>query len=141
MVLGIHSNVDPDGGFKDGHAWLSVRHSSGDAITVGLYPDGHPAVIDNGSETDLRLNVEMAATGKFEGKYNYYHNMTNLEAARFSAYLNKSASWLYSNTCATWAANGFRYGTGTNVSAREWLLFGTPRTISNSIQNLSPSTP
>lgn len=47
VVLGIHSNALGSEGYTAGHAWVTVTRS-GVTEYYGLWPDDHPATINNG---------------------------------------------------------------------------------------------
>lgn len=139
-VLGIHSNVDPDAGFTDGHAWISVTdYSSGSPVTdtYGLWPDAHPLTVDNGAGSDVRVNLEAAPTGR----HNRYYLLAPSEWSAFDTFRNTTAEWTYFNTCANWAEDAAQATVGETVDSSDNVLFGTPRAVSESIEDLETDHP
>jgi hypothetical protein len=134
-AIGIHSNVPPESGFTNGHAWISITDwITGSPITTtyGLWPDNHPNSVDNGPGSDVRINQEPSKTGS----YNRYFLLLPSEHGSFVSYSNQVSAWSYFNTCANWAEGAFDAATGEHVSAQDLVLFGTPRKISESIAAL-----
>lgn len=138
-VLGIHSNVDPDAGFTDGHAWISVTdYSSGSPVTVtyGLWPDEHPLTVDNGAGTDVRVGMESAS-----GAHNRYYLLAPSEVTALNSHIAIVADWTYLNTCANWAEDAVQAAVDETVDSSDMVLFGTPRAISESIEDLETDHP
>jgi hypothetical protein len=138
VVLGIHSNVDPNtqGSFNqliDGHAWISVTRD-GRTEVYGLWPDDHPSGrFDNGAGSDIRRGVERGAPAAA----NRYYELTPEQVARLDARLQENVTWGYGNTCASWASDTVGRVTGQTVSGSELLgLTDTPRELIRSIREL-----
>lgn len=138
VVLGIHSNVDPNtqGSFNqlsDGHAWISVTRN-GRTEVYGLWPDDHPSGrFDNGAGSDIRRGVERAAPAAASR----YYELTPEQVASLEARLRENVTWGYGNTCASWASDTVGRVTGQTVSGSELLgLTDTPRELIQSIGEL-----
>lgn len=137
VVLGIHSSVTPgtEGSFNqlvDGHAWISVTRN-GRTEVYGLWPDGNPAVPNNGDATDIRRGVEAGQTADASR----YYQLTPDQATRLEERLRENVTWGYSNTCASWASDTVHAVTGQRVQGSELLGFtDTPRKLIESINSL-----
>ena len=59
----------------------------------------------------------------------------------FERSLSRISNWGYFNTCANWASSAVSFVICENVDASDYVLFGTPRAISQSIINLERITP
>ena len=127
--LTINSNVGPEAGFTDGHAWLTYTDGDGKSTNYGLWPDTHPLAPDNGPESDVRQGLE----GGDSPSYSYSYDLSPDQIRRWVEFLNRHAEWKYTNTCASWASDGVRHTTGDDIDADDWLGFETPREISRSI--------
>lgn len=143
VVLGIHSNVDPNtqGSFNqlvDGHAWISVTRN-GRTEVYGLWPDDHPSGrFDNGEGSDIRRGVERG----FPSAANRYYELTPEQATQLEARLRENITWEYGNTCASWASDTVSRVTGQTVSGSELLgLTDTPRELIRSIRELERQRP
>jgi hypothetical protein len=138
-VLGIHSNVEPDAGFTAGHAWVSVTdYSSGSPVTttLGLWPDSHPEIPDNGPGTDVREGQEPPL-----GLHNRFLLLSPFQFNAFQTFVETHAEWGYTYTCANWAEEAYEAGTGESVDSFDWVIFGTPRKISAGIIALETDHP
>lgn len=111
IVLGIHSNIAPDGdaGLTDGHAWISVTQG-GKTQTYGLWPDGHPYIrqqgLDNGEGSDIRTGIE-SGIGR-EPAASRYYELTPEQFRRLQTELGRDVDWAYTNTCASWSPRAGR---------------------------------
>ena len=144
IVLGIHSNVEPETSTIEdwGHAWISITDFSFDSpvtITRGLWPDGHKDTEDNGPESDVRDNLELTDTGR----YNRYYLLSPSEYEQLLQFINTSDDWTIFNTCANWAEKAVQTAVGETVDSKdgESLYAGTPRKISESIRILEMVKP
>lgn len=143
VILGIHSNVDPNtqGSFNqliDGHAWISVTRN-GRTEVYGLWPDDHPSGrFDNGDGSDIRRGVERG----FPAAANRYYELTPEQVTQLEARLRENVTWGYGNTCASWASDTVSRVTGQTVSGSELLgLTDTPRELIQSIRELERQRP
>ena len=156
-VLGIHSNVSPSAGLVAGHAWVSLTDFSNDPATTetrGLWPDDdawivahrHPAK----DRTDVQINVEMPLPeGIGHGPWSQYQRFYLLDPQQktnFDKFLAVVRHWtVYKHPstydCADFASELTQATTGEKVSARDNLIFGTPRAISGSIEQLEAADP
>ena len=137
MILGIHSNVA--GGreeFTAGHAWLTITE---DGVTsfYGLWPDAHPAVINNGDGSDIRVGLEAAA----KAVASRYYKLSDAQATHFKALMKSNVGWRYTNTCASWAAEVVQEIVGEEVDSDDYLGFETPRELGRSILLLERADP
>jgi RHS repeat-associated protein len=126
--LGIHSNVGSEADLTDGHAWLSLEGGS-KKMTLGLWPDGHPATVDNGAGTDVRVGLE---DGLASVSSKYFALNTD-QLARLQTFVNTNATWGYTHTCADWARDAVQYSTGLRMDVDDWFGFETPRELSRSL--------
>lgn len=138
VILGIHSNVDPNtqGSFNqliDGHAWISVTRN-GQTEVYGLWPDDHPSGrFDNGAGSDIRRGAERGASAAASR----YYELTPDQVTQLEARLRENVTWGYGNTCASWAGETVSRVTGQTVSGSELLgLTDTPRELIQSIREL-----
>ena len=140
-VLGIHSNVGPDSGFTSGHAWITYAdwtNGTNPTVTrVGLWPDEHPLTVDNGDGSDVRFGLEQSNLGA----YNRFYLLSPSEFQNLTNYMGQSADWAYLNTCANWAEGAVQAAVGEEVDSSDFVLFGTPRKISESIISLEAEEP
>ena len=140
-VLGIHSNVGPDSGFSSGHAWITLANWENGFIAttqrIGLWPDEHPLTTDNGDGSDVRYGLEQSDLSA----YNRFYLLSPSELQNLINYLNTTEDWTYLNTCANWAEGAVEAAVGETVDSSDFVLFGTPRKISESIQALEESDP
>ena len=143
-VLGIHSNVDSNAGFTDGHAWISITTFNADGtnstVTRGLWPDGHPWTQDNGAGSDVRNDIEHICIGDF-GKYSRFYLLSPSQNSSLMTFIGTTANWSYFYTCADWAHDAVMAAVSENVSASDYIIFGTPRAIAGSISTLEASHP
>lgn len=151
-VLGVHSNADPNTSFaveaakaylgiRDGlgHGWISVTsYSSGSPQSnyFGLWPDGHPSVVNNGPASDVRFNIE---TGP--GAHNRYYLLCPSDVAKLNSFISKSATWSYNYTCANWAQDAVQAAMSELVSSIDTFGYGTPRELAENIDALESSKP
>ncbi|MCB2018653.1 MAG: hypothetical protein KDF54_14260 [Hydrogenophaga sp.] len=142
VILGVHSNVrkgqiDPETGqpygFDAGHAWISVTRD-GKTTRYGLWPDGHPAVEDNGNGSDIRTGME---DGDSPAASRYYR-LTPEQAARLDERLRANETWGYTNNCSSWARDTVQAVTGVRLNADDpgILWTETPRQLGDSIHQL-----
>ncbi|HAJ13824.1 MAG TPA: hypothetical protein DCM06_14855 [Comamonadaceae bacterium] len=153
VVLGIHSNVrkgqiDPETGepygFDAGHAWISVTRD-GKTTNYGLWPDGHPAVEDNGEGSDIRTGLEDGDTPAASR----YYRLTSTQANTLETLLQQDETWGYTHNCSSWARDTVQSVTGVALNADDpgALWTETPRQLGDSIhllektQHTSPSLP
>jgi RHS repeat-associated protein len=129
--LAIHSNTEPTASFDAGHAWISYQKVYHTKQTFGLWPDSHLNVANNGSGSDVRLNIEL----NWSANYSYYKNISDAEETLLFSILNQNHTWRYTNTCASFASETFFDVTG--IDADDWGGFETPREISSSIQDIN----
>ena len=132
-IVGIHSNVESDAAFTNGHAWITIVDVNGggvSSISYGLWGN-RPRTMEG---TDVHINLEPA-----EGKYNRYFLLTPTQHQALVDFINRPAAWGYLYTCADWAHDAFLIASGESVSASDYT-FGTPRAISKSINKLESIT-
>jgi hypothetical protein len=135
-VLGIHSNVHPDAGFTDGHAWISITdYSSGTPLTVTYGIWGNKPRVIPGS--DVHVNLESSPSGR----HNRYYLLSPSQYSMLVSFVSASSTWGYTHTCANWAEDGYHAATGETVDSSDWVLFGTPRAIAGSIATLETAHP
>lgn len=144
--LYIMSNATKRGGaeFTAGHSSLAKYDSTtGRTTTYGLWPDGHPGIIamklDNGKGSDVRTNFPGDKPGNYSYKFGV--KLTSAQSAALSKAVGRSVEWAYLETCAKWAAQVFYETTGVLIPWREFLLFGTPRKVGDSIQDKDAKNP
>jgi hypothetical protein len=144
IVIGIHSNVDPDAGFTDGHAWISIYDSdTGLTTNYGLWPDSHPRTPDNGDGTDVRIGMEDG----YLSEHSRYVEITPDQLEDFEDFADNVDTWGYMHTCAEWATDAWSETTGEWVDPNDYFGYETPRMVSQSIIELekkdptSPGTP
>ena len=136
-ILGIHSNVaGSNHGFSDGHAWISVTRA-GKTTFYGLWPDNHPITIDNGTKTDIRINLE----AKAKGIANRYYLLSPAQSKNLDLEIKKNVAWTYTNTCASWASEVVDQVLGIDIDADDNLGFETPRELGKSILELEKKRP
>jgi prepilin-type processing-associated H-X9-DG protein len=138
-VLGIHSNVTPNAGFADGHAWITITTKVGKGRFVksyGLWPDGHPRTKDNGDKTDVRIGMEPVV-----GLANRYYALTHLQHMQLMKLINTTEHWFYTNNCSSWSSEIVKQVFRTEIDADDWLGVETPRELSRSIQILEHNEP
>lgn len=138
IILGIHSNVDPqtNPSLIDGHAWLTVTRN-GQTQTYGLWPDNHQLVQDrklsNGDASDIRTGME----AKLRPAESRYYELTPQQYEKLQGELRQNVHWGYTNTCASWASGVASKVTGEKIDASELLgATDTPRELSKSIEAL-----
>lgn len=156
VILGVHSNVrkgqiDPETGqaygFDAGHAWISVTRD-GKTTHCGLWPDGHPSVVDNGDGSDIRSGMEAGDTPAASR----YYRLTPEQATRLDNLLKANETWGYTHNCSSWARDTVESVTGVRLNADDpgALWTETPRQLGDSIHRLeekdrtspeSPTTP
>jgi len=134
-VLGAHSNVGDGAVFLSGHAWISATDFSQSSTPVtryGLWPDGHPLIIQdglsNGDGTDVRVNREPSY-----GLHNRYFFLNPTEKQALINYINTVFHWTYWYTCASFAEGSVMAATGEDIDADDYLGFETPREFGSSI--------
>lgn len=142
-VLGAHSNVGDGAVFLSGHAWISATDFSQSSTPVtryGLWPDGHPLIIQdglsNGDGTDVRVNREPSY-----GLHNRYFFLNPTEKQALINYINTVFHWTYWYTCASFAEGSVMAVTGEDVDADDYLGFETPREFGSSINALEVTDP
>lgn len=134
-VIGIHSNASSEDSLTYGHAWLTVtRYESGTPITTSYGLWGNRARTKEGS--DVHIGLEGPS-----GKFNRYFLLSPSQYSELVKFLDADCEWHYRYTCANWAGDGYRTATGETVSSSEFVLFGTPRAIGESIKALEGSMP
>lgn len=142
-VLGVHSNVGAGAGFTEGHAWISVTDYGGaqaSTTTYGLWPDDHPAVVDNGAGSDVRVGVEQR-NGGYTTTYNRYYCLDSAREVVLRDFLAQTQTWTLTNTCADFASDAVQVAVGERVSASDFVIFGTPRSLGQSIASLESTDP
>lgn len=127
-ILSIRSNVTSNQDLTAGHAWL-VDTYEGSEQTWGLWPDGHPKVVDNGDGTDVRSNMEAGQQAVSSRSY----RLTNAQYRQFQRYLLVPDTWSYGHTCADWARDGMQAATGINLDVDDYLGIETPRELSETL--------
>jgi hypothetical protein len=147
-VLGAHSSKGPGADFTDGHAWITVTDFSqypGKVTSFGLWPDGHALVIaeglNNGSDSDVRINLEELRYPGKVGVYNTYLFLNPTQKDDLAFYIYTPREWTTTFTCASWASEAVFNATGINISATDFVVFGTPRAFGTSINTLESSRP
>lgn len=137
IILGIHSNVaGSEHSFTAGHAWVTVT-KDGSTQSYGLWPDNHPATIDNGPETDIRIGLEGT---RFPVASRFY-KLTPGQAKKLDKALKQRVAWRYTNTCASWASELIAEVTGVDIDADDWAGFETPRELGKHILKLEKKNP
>jgi len=123
--------------YESGHAWVSVE-TSGQVIYLGLWPGGHPRVVDKRPEcTDVRVGFEVGARALVS---RYYH-LSPSQVLRLNGFINRPDVWGYFNTCAAWATKVMREVVGTRISAVDYALFSTPRELGKELKFLEARFP
>lgn len=146
-IIGIHSNVNSDAGLTDGHAWVSTSSVDGKIKnTYSLWPDNHPifnGTDPSGTVSDVRTNVELdAGYATKSGNIDFYTYATADQMKSLENFANEYDEWGYTNTCASWSSKAFTTATGIEINADDYLgITGTPRQISNSINEKGANTP
>ena len=137
-LLGIHSNVAGDSyDYTDGHAWVTVE-TKASVFYFGLWPDGHPRVRDKREEcSDVRQDMEAGV----RPLVSRYYALSPTQVWRLNRFLNTPSRWVYTNTCAAWAAKLLHDVVGSNVSAIDYFLFSTPRELGYELQKLEKRNP
>ena len=136
--LCIYSNSSPDANLIAGHAALVLYHPDGDGFaltTYGLWPDSHPAVINNGAASDIRTNLPNDMVSNY--KYFYCSAITDEQKKKLDGIVNSNVPWTCTNSCASFASETFDAVTGIDVDADDFLGLETPREISQSILTLN----
>jgi hypothetical protein len=138
VLLGIHTNVAGDSfGYTDGHAWVSLETPLA-VYYYGLWPDGHPRVIDKRPEcSDVRQDMELGV----HALVSRYYSLTPSQIFKLNRFLNKPQGWGYLNTCAAWVADLMHDVVGSNVSAIDYFLFSTPRELGYELLQLEQKRP
>lgn len=139
-VLGVHSNKgEGDGSNVDelGHAWITINNPENNASrSIGLWPDNHPYIEDNGDLSDVRMGIEAPT-----GRYNRYYNLTPDELDRLQAYIAQGHQWGYLNNCSSFAEGAVDASKGLDLDADDWFGIETPRELGRSIQNAEEEDP
>lgn len=138
IVIGIHSNVEPDAGFTDGHAWITIHDSdTGQTTCYGLWPDSHPNTPDNGDGTDVRVGMEDG----YVAKHSRYVEITPEQLDDFEDFADIVDAWGYTHTCAEWATDAWQETTEEWIDPNDNFGFETPRMVSQSIKELEANDP
>lgn len=137
-ILGIHSNVAGDRNeYAAGHAWVSIS-TANQVIYLGLWPDGHPRVLNRSSYcTDVRVDLEAGAIPLVSR----YYELTQAQLVLLNSFINRPDVWGYINSCAAWATRLLRDVTGESVSAIDYTVFSTPRELGRELQILERRSP
>ena len=136
-ILGLHSNAttgDPDAG----HAWLTVKRG-GTITSYGLWPDDHEDTVDNGSASDIRMDLELFD----EAEVSRYYRLTVAQATKLELELRRDVSWWYTDNCASWASDVVRRVVGEDVDADDLRALGveSPVKLGQSIKALEAKDP
>lgn len=138
IVIGIHSNVEPDAGFTEGHAWISIHDSDTEQTTCyGLWPDSHPNTPDNGDGTDVRVGME----DNHISKHSRYVEITPEQLEDFEDFADIVDARGYTHTCAEWATDAWLETSGEWIDPNDNFGFETPRMVSQSIKDLEANDP
>ena len=145
-IIGIHSNVDPDAGLTDGHAWISTSTVDGSLMsTYSLWPDEHPLFQGHdpsGIISDVRTDTELnAGYASASGNYSYYRYITKTQSINLNGFIGTSDTWGYTHTCADWSRDAFKAATGIRLNVDDWFGLETPRKLSGTIIKLGANTP
>jgi hypothetical protein len=137
VVLGIHS-YGGDGGLTDGHAWISVQRGDKAVEYYGLWPDDHPAVKDNGSETDIRNGMERRSPSDADR----YYSLSPKQVTELDKALGENVTWHLNNNCSSWASETVSRVTGKQIDASTWLpTVETPNALKETIMALEAKNP
>ncbi len=126
--------------------------------TYGLWPDYNPkAGGDNGSESDLRKDIELevAPDGKLDptADHNRYYELNEDQEADLLENLSEHHEYVGSvyepeqfiiiptNNCSSYASDTVDDVVGEDVDADSWLGFETPKELGESIESLEEKTP
>lgn len=161
-ILGIHSNTSDakgNGGAghssvknkpgqwsaviqeqkADGHAWISLSQG-GQTKTYGLWPDSHPAVIDNGKKgSDVRVGME----DNGQPDASRYYKLTGVQLVQINSAIQRHSAWRFTNNCSSWASDIIKEVVKEDVNADDWGLLGieTPRQLGASIKRMEVKSP
>lgn len=120
----VITNVGPDAGLMDGHAWIRIESNKGSAATMSLW--------GNRGEQEFWVNLELNAG------YGIINKSTELTQSQFVRLIDfnmtsSNLNWTPWNTCAGYSSNLWNYVTGGNLSATDIFGFTTPRRLAKSI--------
>ena len=87
FFYGLQSSSESD--FTDGHAWISVTDAEGNVTNYGLWPDEHPATVNNGNGSDVRVGLENGAVSVASK----YFDLTVDQNTKLNTFLGTSAEW------------------------------------------------
>lgn len=126
--MSIISNVEPDADFTGGHAWIRLDRKDGKVFTMSLY--------GNTGEQEFWMN----RPGEINSGFGVAHktvDITKAQAAQIMEYnaIKSNTDWTVFRTCAGYSVDLWNTITGDSLTARDWLVFTTPRSLTKSIRS------
>lgn len=148
-TLGIHSSAAGTVAFTAGHAWLTLHFANGNSTSVGLWTSTlaeprrfvrDPTGFALGETLDVEWGLEISK--QYRAAASRYYGLTPGQAKHATSALIASASWRFTNTCATWATEVVRRLAGEELDSTELLgATNTPRALGNAILALEAKSP
>jgi hypothetical protein len=122
-TMTIMTNVGPDAGTLDGHAWLRFDRVDGTSKTLSLW--------GNTGDQEFNANKEI----DFAGAVSRTVTITNGDIDKINAFdaNNNNTDWTCTNTCAGYSSNLSNNVTGEQLNSANIIGLTTPATLAGSI--------
>jgi hypothetical protein len=122
-TMTVHSNVGPNAGMTDGHAWLQFKDNNGNSKTLSLW--------GNQGSREFFANKEAGQTGVVSRTV----DITNQDVQKINDFNSEAENvdWTATNTCAGYSSTLWNTVTGENLESANVLGVTTPANLAQSI--------